>query len=352
MVLSPTAAAPPIRTRLRTPLPGLAFCAVGAAAALGIAAPTGVSPLLVAIVLGATITNFVALPSFTASGIAVASRRLLRIGVALLGLQLLLSDVLGLGWGVLALAAAVVVGGIAGTMAVGRLLGMEWGERLLIACGFSICGAAAVAAVEGVTAARKQHVVTAVALVVVFGTAMIPGLPFAVSLLGLDTTRAGIWAGAAVHEVAQVVATGGAIDAGRLGTAGASALAVAVTVKLARVALLAPVVAWIGVVSRRRSTADSPAGRPPLVPLFLLGFVGFVALRATGLLPDRALDLARLAQTALLTTAMFALGTGVRISVLRGVGWRPFALAAVSTVWVSAIALGGVLLLDLEPATG
>ena len=193
MVLSPTVATtPPIRTRLRTPLPGLAFCAVGAAAALGIARLSGISPLLIAIVLGATITNFFALPSFTAPGIAVASKRLLRVGVALLGLQLLLSDVLGLGWGVLALAAAVVVGGIAGTMAVGRLLGMEWGERLLIACGFSICGAAAVAAVEGVTAARKQHVVTAVALAFIGGAALLsytrsrdvdPGLTTEVALV-------------------------------------------------------------------------------------------------------------------------------------------------------------------------
>lgn len=347
MALSPPVTpTSPMRTRLRTPLPGIAFCALGAAVSLGIARLVGgVSPLLIAIVLGAVITNSVALPSVAAPGIAVASRRLLRIGVALLGLQLLLSDVLDLGWGVLAVAVAVVVGGIAGTMAVGRLLGMDWGERLLIACGFSICGAAAVAAVDGVANARKQHVVTAVALVVVFGTAMIPGLPFAVTLLGLDATQAGIWAGAAVHEVAQVVATGGAIDASHLGPVGVSALAVAVTVKLARVALLAPVVAWIGPASRRRTTSEGGAGRPPLVPLFLLGFVGFVALRATGLLPDRALELGRLAQTALLTTAMFALGTGVRVSVLRGVGWRPFVLAAVSTIWVSTIALGGVLLL-------
>ncbi|ATQ31966.1 putative sulfate exporter family transporter [Rhodococcus ruber] len=346
MATSLQALSAPAAVRLRAPLPGLAVCAAAAAAALVVARLAGgISPLLIAIVLGALLANTTSLPASTEPGLAVASRRLLRIGVALLGLQLLVTDVLALGWGVLGLVVAVVVGGIAGTMALGRILGLDWTQRLLVACGFSICGAAAVAAVDGVVDARKQHVVTAVALVVVFGTAMIPGLPLAASALGLDTTQAGMWAGAAIHEVAQVVAAGEAVDAGNAGALGASALAVAVTVKLARVAMLAPVVAWIGAVSRRRSREQTEMRRPPLVPLFLLGFLGCVALRATGLLPDPALDVARLAQTALLTAAMFALGTAVRIDVLRGVGWRPFALAAASTVWVSAIALTGILLL-------
>ncbi|AKE91766.1 MULTISPECIES: YeiH family protein [Rhodococcus] len=345
MAVSPTTPAPPVSVRLRTPVPGLVLCGAGAAAALAASALVdGLSPLLIAILAGALLANTTRLPTVTEPGITMASRRLLRVGVALLGLQLLVTDVLDLGWGVLGIVVAVVSCGIAGTMALGRILGLGWTQRLLIACGFSICGAAAVAAADGVVEARKQEVVTAVALVVVFGTAMIPGLPLAASALGLDHTRAGVWAGAAIHEVAQVVAAGGAIDAHGAGAAGATALTVAVTVKLARVALLAPVIAWIGVASRRVTATQADTRRPPLVPLFLLGFLGCVALRATGLLPDQVLGSARLAQTALLTAAMFALGTGVRIDVLRGVGWRPFALAAASTAWVSALALTGILL--------
>ncbi|MGW4580172.1 YeiH family protein [Rhodococcus aetherivorans] len=345
MAVSPTTPAPPVSVRLRTPVPGLVLCGAGAAAALAASALVdSLSPLLIAILAGALLANTTRLPTVTEPGITMASRRLLRVGVALLGLQLLVTDVLDLGWGVLGIVVAVVSCGIAGTMALGRILGLGWTQRLLIACGFSICGAAAVAAADGVVEARKQEVVTAVALVVVFGTAMIPGLPLAASALGLDHTRAGVWAGAAIHEVAQVVAAGGAIDAHGAGAAGATALTVAVTVKLARVALLAPVIAWIGVASRRVTATQADTRRPALVPLFLLGFLGCVALRATGLLPDQVLGSARLAQTALLTAAMFALGTGVRIDVLRGVGWRPFALAAASTAWVSALALTGILL--------
>ena len=338
---------PGVLDRVRAPLPGLVLCAVAAAAALVAARLLGgISPLLIAILLGAVVANLAPPGAVFEPGVAVASRRLLRIGVALLGLQLLVANVLALGWGTLAVVVAVVGGGIAGSMALGKVLGLGWTQRLLIACSFSICGAAAAAAVDGVVNARKRELVTTVALVVVFGTVMIPALPAAAAMLGLDSTQAGMWAGAAIHEVAQVVAAGGAIDAGSPAAAvGGGALAIAVTVKLARVALLAPVVAWIGVASRRRT--DTPAGtrRPPLVPLFLLGFLACVALRATGLLAPGWLDAARLTQTALLTAAMFALGTGVRLSVLRGVGWRPFALATASTILVATIALVGVLLL-------
>ncbi|HEY5856055.1 MAG TPA: putative sulfate exporter family transporter [Aldersonia sp.] len=337
---------PGVLDRVRAPLPGLVLCAGAAAAALVAARLLGgISPLLIAILLGAVVANIAPPGAVFEPGVAVASRRLLRIGVALLGLQLLLVNVWALGWGTLAVVVAVVGLGIAGSMALGRMLGLGWTQRLLIACSFSICGAAAAAAVDGVLNARKRELVTTVALVVVFGTVMIPALPAAAGVLGLDSTQSGMWAGAAIHEVAQVVAAGGALDAGSSAAAmGGGALAIAVTVKLARVALLAPVVAWIGIASRRRSAPAAGTRRPPLVPLFLVGFLACVALRATGMLAPAWLDAARLTQTALLTAAMFALGLGVRLSVLRGVGWRPFALATASTMLVTTIALVGVLL--------
>ncbi|MGI9210387.1 MAG: putative sulfate exporter family transporter, partial [Rhodococcus sp. (in: high G+C Gram-positive bacteria)] len=215
----------------------------------------------------------------------------------------------------------------------------------LIACGFSICGAAAAAAVDGVIDARKRELVTTVALVVVFGTAMIPLLPALSGALGLDSTEAGMWAGAAVHEVAQVVAAGTALDATTAGAAAGGALAVAVTVKLARVALLAPVVAVVAAVARRSGNARRDGRTPPLVPAFLVAFLVLVAVRATGLIGPQALDVAHWVQVALLTIAMFALGTGVRRDIIRGLGWRPLVLAAAATVWVAAIALAGILVI-------
>ena len=232
---------------------------------------------------------------------------------------------------------AIVFLGIAGTMYAGKLLGLSWSQRILIACGFSICGAAAVAAADGVVNAREEELLTAVALVVIFGTLMIPTIPLLANAFGMNEVGAGMWAGGSIHEVAQVVAAGSAL--------GATALGVATVVKLARVLMLAPVMAFLSI--RQRRMVDSTATkRPPLVPFFVVAFIGCMGLRSTGILPDELLGLAKTVQTALLAAAMFALGLGVRLSVIRGVGARPFVLAAISTVWVATIAYVGVVLVS------
>jgi uncharacterized integral membrane protein (TIGR00698 family) len=323
---------------LTTLAPGLALVASATAAVLvvGRFLPV-VSPLLIAIVLGAVLSNLTPLPARVGPGMTFAAKKLLRVGVALLGMQLVFSDVLGLGVGMIAVVIAVVALGIGGTMFAGQLLGIDWTQRFLIACGFSICGAAAVAAVDGVVDAEEEEVLTAVALVVVFGTCMIPVIPLLSNVIGLSEADAGLWAGASIHEVAQVVAAGGAIGGG--------ALAVAVVVKLARVVMLAPVMAVVSARQRRFSHRTDDVRRPPLVPLFVLAFLACIALRSTGVIPENILAGTQFTQTALLTAAMFALGAGVNVAALRKVGSRPFLLALTSTAWVAAIALTGVLLL-------
>jgi uncharacterized integral membrane protein (TIGR00698 family) len=175
-----------------------------------------------------------------------------------------------------------------------------------------------------------------VALVVIFGTLMIPAIPALSSLLGLSSVDAGLWAGGSIHEVAQVVATAGTI--------GGAALGVAVVVKLARVLMLAPVMAVLSVRQRRIAGAAADIKRPPLIPLFVLAFVACVVTRSTGIVPAALLGDAKIVQTALLSAAMFALGTGVHVSIFKKVGVRPFVLATASTAWVAVIALTGVLL--------
>lgn len=338
-----------VLARIRLLAPGLAVCA--AAAGLALAAtfvlPT-LSALLTAIVLGVLARNLVPLSPRLEPGLAFAAKPLLRLGIVLLGLQLVLGDILALGPGMIAVVIAIVVGGIGATLLIGRWLGIGATQRLLIACGFSICGAAAVAAVDGVVDAEEEEVVTAVALVVIFGTLMIPLVPFVAGLIGLDDRQAGMWAGGSIHEVAQVVAVGGAL--------GGTALGVAVVVKLARVLMLAPVMAVIGLQQRRalataeaETGADATGGRraakqPPLVPLFVIGFIVMVAIRSLGIVPPAVVAGAGVVQTVLLAAAMFALGTGVRFSMFRRVGVRPFVLAGASTVVVAGIALAGVVL--------
>lgn len=343
-------------------MPGLVLAAAGIAVAYALAAPFPVlSPMVVAIVLGVVVGNVVRLPAAVEPGLAVAAKRVLRIGIVLLGLQLSLRDVAALGPGMILTVVAVVIGGIAAGLAFGRILGVDRRLRLLVACGFSICGAAAVAALAGVLGGEgeggegasgdrlREAVVTAVALVVIFGTLMIPLVPALGHLLGLGDLSIGMWAGASVHEVAQVVAIGGSV--------GGAALGAAVVVKLGRVLMLAPVMAVISVLERRRirdgragggeggdGAADGEVRLPPILPLFVAGFLAMVAVRSTGLVPQGVIDAAGVAEQLFLGAAMFALGIGVRFSLIRKVGAAPFAMAALTTVAVALVGLGGVVL--------
>ncbi|MFT3886913.1 MAG: putative sulfate exporter family transporter [Arachnia sp.] len=326
-------------TSTRRLWPGLLFCLLGAAVAVAIGAVLpSVSPLLIAILIGVTWRNTVGVRASWAPGTGFAGRQLLRAGIVLLGLQISLVDVLGLGAGTILLVIAAVGVTFAATVALGRALGLTGPQSTLIAAGFSICGAAAVAAAEDVVDGEEEETATAIALVVLFGTLMIPLMPLLVGLLHLSPHAGGIWIGASTHEVAQVVAAAGLV--------GPDALAVAVTVKLSRVLLLAPLMALLAV--RRRAEARE-AGRevrlPPIVPLFVAGFIVAMIARSTGWLPTALLDVCALAQRLLLSAAMLALGLGVDVRAMLRVGGRTLGLAAAATGIIGAIGLVGALVL-------
>lgn len=317
--------------------PGLLLCVAGGAVALvaNQFVPT-VSALLFAIVLGTILGNVWQVPAVMAPGVAVAGKRILRVGIILLGLQLVLGDLLELGLGMVAVAAVVVAVGIIGTVLIGRAMGIPPAQRILIACGFSICGAAAVAACDGVVDAEDEDVATGIALVVLFGTIMIPLVPLLITVLNFDSELGGLWAGASIHEVAQVVAAAGIIGGG--------ALKGAVIVKLTRVLMLAPVMAVLGIIQRRKTSGDAQIKPPPLIPVFVVGFLVMVGVASVEILPASALSVAKIVQTACLAIAMFALGLGVRIKSLIKVGPKPLLLGTASTVLVAIVALAGVML--------
>ena len=343
---------------VRRLLPGLGLAAAAAAIAWPIStlAPV-ISPLLVAIILGVILGNVAPnLPDSLKPGLDFAAKPLLRLGIVALGAQVVFGDILDLGWPVLVLAAVVVAVGIVTSVGLARATRVDGDLALLIGCGFGICGAAAVAGIESTMKAKKEDVAAAIGLVVLFGTVMIAAIPLASGALGLPAVTAGMWAGASTHEVAQVVAIGGII--------GPAALEVAVLVKLARVIMLAPTVAVLELAMRRSeakvraSTAEAgpgdaedtvvpaPAGkRPPIVPLFVLGFLAMAALRTFGLLPEVAVTGLGWLQTVCLSMAMFALGRGVQWRALKSLGGGPIALATITTVVVALVALGGALLL-------
>jgi uncharacterized integral membrane protein (TIGR00698 family) len=319
----------------RAVLPGVAAALLVGAACLGLTALVPVLPgLLVAIVLGAVARSAGMLPAALEPGLAWTGRRVLRAGVVLLGLQLSLGDLLGLGAGEVVVLLATVAATFATTLWLGRRLGVGRRLTLLVATGFSICGAAAVAAMSPVAEAEEDEVATAVALVTVYGSLAILVVPVAAGALGLTDRTAGLWAGMSVHEVAQVVAAAGTVSA--------AALSVAVVAKLARVVLLAPLVAGTGLVRRRAGAAGAGRGAAPLVPLFVVGFVAAVAVRSAGLVPAAVLPAVKPVTTLLLAAAMTALGTQIHLGRLVRTGGRPLALGAAATVVAMFVSLAGL----------
>lgn len=325
-----------------TKLPGLVLVAVAVAFAYGVnQLVNAVSTLTVAVVLGVIVGHTRLHGRRTANGVTFASKRLLRAGVVLLGLQLAIQQLFDLRAAELTVIAATVAITFSATRFLGRVVGISRDGSLLIATGFSICGAAAVAAMSGVTRSKDEDVATAITLVTLYGSLAMVTLPLLQSSLGLDDHQFGLWVGGSVHEVAQVVAAGA--------VAGEIALVTAVVVKLGRVVLLAPLVAAVGL-AHRDTSMDEAAGkgatrRPPIVPLFVMGFGVAVVARSTGMVPDSAAGTANTITTILLAAAMFGLGTGVHLPTLARSGGRALALGAGSTVVAAGVAYSGILLI-------
>ena len=342
-------------SRLPRPVAGLLAAAVAVALSHLLHALLPAVPVLTAaVVLGLLAANLPGIGRAAAGawkpGLALAARRFLRIGIVLLGLKVSLVDIAGLGWTALGLITALVLLAFAGTYAICRAFRLPGDEPLLIAAGFSICGVSAIGAMAAVRRTRTEDTVVPIALVTLCGTLAIAALPLAGALLGLGPETFGVWAGASVHDVGQVVATAQ--------TAGATALAAAVVVKLARVVLLAPMTAAAGVAARRASAREAGAaadgrpnsGRPPLVPLFVLGFLAMILVRTTGLVPPPVLEGAAVLQDLLFAAALFALGAGVRIRALFASGVR--AVAAALAAWALVAGLGLAVALLLVPVSG
>ena len=311
-------------------VPGLAVVAAATAAGqlAGWLVPVA-SPLVVGVVLGiAWRARFGAVASLT-PGFRFAASWLLRGGVMLLGLQLAVGQVVHFGLPVLAVVLVSVLGTFLATRWFGRLLGLSPARSLLVATGVSICGASAVAAANPVAGGDEEDVATAVTVVTLLGTLAIGVFPLLALVFGMSGTSFGIWTGAGVHEVGQVVAIGAA--------AGPAVLQVAVVIKLTRVVLLAPLVAAIGLVRRRAGEA-----RPPLLPWFVAGFVVLAAVRATGLLPDLVLSTSELLTSLLLCAGMFGLGAAVDLRSVVRAGGPALAAGGLGSVVLAAVAGVGV----------
>ncbi len=330
--------------RRRSALPGLLVTAGAAALAFLVAhLLPAVNASTVAVVLGVVITNLGLHRPVLHHGTHVASHRLLRIAVVLLGFRLALPQLLALGWGGLVVVVGTVTVTFAGTLLLGRAFRLSRSRSLLIATGFSICGASAVAAMTEVADGDEDDTAVAIALVTLCGSLAIVILPLLQGPLGLDPHAFGSWVGASVHDVGQTVATASRVP---------GALDAAVVVKLTRVVLLAPLVAGVALVARRRTARSGatavPAGgsRPPLVPVFVVGFLVAMALSSTGLLPATLLTGIGHVQDVVLVAALFGLGTTIQLRTLRRTGGRALLLGLASWLLVAATAYVGVRLVS------
>ncbi len=324
-----TADAGPIR-RL---LPGVALTAAIACAALALHQVPGVavlSPLFIAIAIGAAIRNVSGVPQDTQDGIVFSVRRVLRAAVILLGLQLSLMQIVNVGLRGLLITMAALFATMFFTRWLGKMFGVEPKLVELIGAGTSICGASAIIAMNLVTNASDEDVTYSVASVTIFGTIFMFIFPLLAHLFQLGPHAYGLWAGASIHEVAQVVAAAFQLgpDAGGLG----------VVAKLTRVLMLAPILLVLSALSFKRLTASGKK-RVPQLPIFVFGFVCTVLFNSfVAIGPDVRPWLTSLT-TFLFAMALAALGLETDFRKLKARGLRPLALGAVSSVFIAALSL-------------
>lgn len=322
------------RLRLSGVGPGLLASLVVAAAAAFLADNYGGPVMLFALLLGMAM-NFLGEVDQCRAGIAFASRNLLRIGVAMLGFRITLWEIADLGWQPVALVIMAVTTTILASIFLARRIGFKPQFGLLTGGATAICGASAALALSAAIPAgalKERDTAFTIMGVSILSTVAMILYPAIAQLLGLNDHQSGIFIGAAIHDVAQVVGAGYAIspEAGDTGT----------VVKLMRVAMLAPVIVSVGLIAHKKRSGE--AGRPPILPMFVAAFL--VLVIANSLLPVPAVvrDAGSAFSRWCLVTAIAALGMKTRLGEIAEIGWKPVLLMVVETLFIAAVALGAV----------
>jgi len=329
---------------IRPVLPGLVLCVLVSALAAALEgveiALTGgawLESLVLAILVGATIRVAWTPGRRWTPGIAFSAKILLEIAVVLLGASLSLGTLLAAGPALIGGIALVVGLAIAFSYGIGRAFGLPPRMATLVACGNSICGNSAIAAVAPVIGADGDDVSASIAFTAVLGVLMVILLPATIPLLHFSLRQYGIFAGLTVYAVPQVLAA--------TVTAGPLAVQVGTLVKLVRVLMLGPVVVGLSLLAGRGAGGRMKVSR--LVPPFILGFLGLAMLRSSGLLPSALLAPAADAATVLTVISMAALGLSTDMRLLLHAGSRVAATVTLSLSALGAISFGLIRLLGV-----
>ena len=318
--------------------PGLAISAVVAVAAMALGAHYGAPVMLFALLLGMAL-NFLSQDSQAAPGIDLAARQVLRLGVALLGLRITVSQVAALGWAPVLMVLAAVALTIAVGIVLARLLGFRMFFGLLTGGAVAICGASAALALSAAMPAhplKERATLFTVIGVSTLSTLAMVLYPVLTHALGMAPVQAGFFIGGTIHDVAQVVGAGYSLshEAGDAAT----------LVKLMRVAMLLPVIALAAALARRHEraegTADATGPRPPLLPWFAVAFAALVLVNSTGWLPAAVVNAGQAASQFFLVAAMAAIGMKTQLREIVTVGWKPVALMVLETVFLAVLFYG------------
>lgn len=286
---------------------------------------TLIESLVIAIVIGILCSTFITLPKSLSYGISFSTKQVLELAIVLLGASINISALLAAGPVMLVSIAGVVIVGIFISTRISQVFGLNSKLAILIACGNSICGNSAIAAIAPVIGADKKDVASSITFTAVLGVVVVLTLPLLIAIVNLSLYQYGVLAGMTVYAVPQVIAATFPVSqiSGEVGT----------LVKLVRVLMLGPVVLFFAL--RFRDVRTSPA-TPALqlnryLPWFIIGFVGFAVLRSVGLVPSAAIDPLREVSRFLTIIAMAALGLGVDIRSLRSVS-KPVIMAVIGSL--------------------
>lgn len=318
-------------------VPGFVLCVALAAAALWLADLSAlknalhVSALLLVILLGMALASLAHLPAVTEPGVRLAQRPILRWAVAGLGFRLSVRELVTIGAPALAVVIVSTFAALAFGFWIARRIGLGDKLGILLGVGGAICGASAVVAADSVVQGEKRDSALALGVITLLGTIGIVVYPWIARAAGMSDFLYGVWDGASLHEMAQVVAAGFGVSD--------EAARVATVVKLARIALLAPVVLWLSWSLRRHHVEAGKAKVSP-VPWFLVLFVVFALVNSSGVLPKSWLDLARKVDLWLLCVGMAGVGLVTRFADLRDAGLKPIAAGAAQWLFLAGLSYG------------
>ena len=311
--------------------PGVAVATAVALAASFIAQRYGAPAMLMGLLLGMAF-HFLNETPRVGPGLELVAVKALRLGVALLGLRLTVADVASLGWTPVLLVVCAVLATLLFGVVLGRLLGCERQLGVLTGGSVAICGASAAMAISSVLPkgpdTQRQTLFTIIGVTSLSTIAMVL-YPIIGDVLQFNDQEMGIFIGATIHDVAQVVGAGYSVSptTGDLGT----------FIKLLRVAMLVPVVLVMGIIFRNKVSAAADREKAPAFPLFLIGFIVLFTINSTGLIPGDVIQPVANLAPALLLVAIAALGIRTSMQEVMTIGLKPVLLIVGETLFIAAI---------------